>query len=183
MSATVDLVGQMAPMRVRLDRGSDRAKPCHDNIAIVGPGKPPHAAELRCATCNAHRGWLRAEALTFVETLAQRFGASTEPIILRDTTIGDHQMTTERKFESKPNSGALFRNTRKHSDTDADYFGSVNLEGREFRISAWLNVSKQSGQKYMRLAIKPKDDAKTTAAPNAGGRDFDDSIPFGPEWR
>ena len=35
MSTAIDLVGQMAPMRVRLDRDIDRRKPCHDNIAVI----------------------------------------------------------------------------------------------------------------------------------------------------
>lgn len=72
MIAALDIVGMMAPMRVRLDRDVDRRKPCHDNIAVIRPGRGPHAAELRCAKCNSHRG-LRAEALTFIENLAQRF--------------------------------------------------------------------------------------------------------------
>jgi hypothetical protein len=172
----IDLVGQMAPMRVRLDRSIDRQKPCCGNVAIIRPGKGPHAAELRCESCSAHRGWLQAEALAFVESLTQRFGAPVEPLILRDTTIGDHTMTTERKFESKPNSGALFRNNEKAKDTDRDYYGTVNVNGTEFWASGWINTSKK-GTKYLSLSLKLKDDAKL-AAKKPLADDMSDSIPF-----
>jgi hypothetical protein len=181
MTAAIDLVGQMAPIRVKLDRGIDRRQPCCSNIAIIAPGKPPHVAELKCKTCGKHRGWLRAEALTFIESLAQQWSAPVEPIILRDTTIGDHQMTTERKFESKPNSGVLFKNTQKHDHRDTDYKGSVNVEGREFWLNAWVNTSKQTGQKYIRLLLKLKtEDAATADAERAKSTtaDFNDDLPF-----
>ena len=53
-------------MTVRLDRAIDRREPCCSNIARLHPGKAQHAAELRCAECGAHRGWLRREALDFL---------------------------------------------------------------------------------------------------------------------
>ena len=61
---------------VRLDRDIDRQRPCHDNIVIIHPGKAPHAGELRCATCNAHRGWAPKAMLDFVTETTKRFGAS-----------------------------------------------------------------------------------------------------------
>jgi hypothetical protein len=45
-------------------------KHCCDDIAIVRPGKGPHAYELRCVACDAHRGWLPKEGASFLlETL------------------------------------------------------------------------------------------------------------------
>jgi hypothetical protein len=61
MTAALDLIHLMAPQQVQLDRGIDRQKPCHDNIAIIASGKGPHAAELKCEACGQHRGWLRAD--------------------------------------------------------------------------------------------------------------------------
>jgi hypothetical protein len=78
---------------LRLDRDIDHIKPCCENIATVFAGQGPHAAELRCANCGAHRGWLRREALEFLNTTARRFGAPAEPIVLRTSKIGEHQMT------------------------------------------------------------------------------------------
>jgi hypothetical protein len=40
-----------------------RPNPCHDNLAIVGPGRGPHAGCLRCAKCGKWRGWIAAAAL------------------------------------------------------------------------------------------------------------------------
>jgi hypothetical protein len=66
---TVDLFGQ--PVRglqlVRLDRRTDRARPCHENLAVVDPTPSgPHAAALRCANCGQHRGWMPRQALEFL---------------------------------------------------------------------------------------------------------------------
>jgi hypothetical protein len=63
-------------MIVRLDRDIDRQRPCHDNVVIIQPGKAPHAAELRCATCSAHRGWAPKAMLDFVTETTKRFGVS-----------------------------------------------------------------------------------------------------------
>ena len=63
-------------MVVRLDRDIDRQRPCHDNVVIIQPGKAPHAGELRCATCSAHRGWAPKAMLDFVSETTKRFGAS-----------------------------------------------------------------------------------------------------------
>jgi hypothetical protein len=173
MSTTIDLIGQMAPMRVRLDRGIDRNKPCHQNIAVIRPGKPPHAAALHCETCGAFRGWLRAEALTFIETLARQFSAPIEPLILRDTTIGDHVME-KKQYD---NSGILFKNEDKTNERDRDYQGSLTVNGVEFWLSAWIKQGQRG--KFMSLALKPKDESfgaskKTTQAKP----DYDDQIPF-----
>jgi hypothetical protein len=118
----VDLFGNPVtpPLLVRLDRQIDRDRPCCDNIAIIGPGKAQHAAELCCTSCNAHRGWLRREALDFLTDLSQRFGAPAEPIILRDQQIGDHIMA-DKKFD---NSGA-FSKMRTRAKTPIATIGAA----------------------------------------------------------
>ena len=45
-------------MRLNLRRKIDSKKGCCRNFAIVRGGKGPHAAELKCAGCGKHRGWL-----------------------------------------------------------------------------------------------------------------------------
>jgi uncharacterized protein (DUF736 family) len=83
------------------------------------------------------------------------------------------------------NSGALFKNDKKQSDKHPDYRGTVNVNGTDFWISAWLKSSK-AGAKYMSLAVQPKEaqqapaqretaPARQAAAPVAG---FDDDIPL-----
>jgi hypothetical protein len=61
-------------MIVHLDRDIDRQRPCHGNVAIIRPGKAPHATELRCATCSAHRGWAPKAMLDLVTEATKRFG-------------------------------------------------------------------------------------------------------------
>jgi hypothetical protein len=155
------------PLRVRLDRQTDRDKPCCHNVAIVGPGKAQHAAELRCAGCNAHRGWLRREALDFLTDLSQRFGAPAEPIILRDQQIGDHVMTTDKKFD---NGGLLFRNHDKESDKHPDYKGSLTVGGTEYWLNAWIKDGKRG--KFMSLSVKPKEQRSSAFA------EVHDEVPF-----
>ena len=81
--ATPELASPAIGMTVKLDRDIDRQQPCHDNLAIIRPGKPLHSGELRCVTCNAHRGWLPQTVLNFIIETTRRFGALTEPIIVR----------------------------------------------------------------------------------------------------
>lgn len=61
------------------------------------------------------------------------------------------------------NRGALFKNEDKQSDRHADYRGSINVDGKEFWLDAWLKTSKQ-GKKFMSLSVKPK-----MAREHAGG--------------
>jgi hypothetical protein len=82
--------------------------------------------------------------------------------------------------------GALFKNNDKTEETHPDYRGNINVDGAEFWLSAWLKTSK-NGMKYMSLAIKPKEDGAAQSKKPAGGgarpHDFDDQVPFGPEFR
>jgi hypothetical protein len=61
------------------------------------------------------------------------------------------------------NRGALFRNDKREADTDADYNGTVNIEGTEFWLNGWLKTSK-AGDKYISLSVRPKEAAKTGKA-------------------
>jgi hypothetical protein len=80
------------------------------------------------------------------------------------------------------NKGALFSERgRKSKDTDRDYSGTLNVEGKDYWLSAWIRTSKKTGQKFMSLSVKPKEE-KTTGS-GAVKRDMDDAIPFSPEWR
>ena len=81
------------------------------------------------------------------------------------------------------NRGALFRNNRKEQDSHPDHTGSINIDGKEFYLNAWIKTS-QSGNKFFSLSVKPKDtngeQGKTPppVAPAGGGGDLNDDIPF-----
>lgn len=60
------------------------------------------------------------------------------------------------------NSGLLAKNTRKEKDTHPAYTGSINVDGKDYWISAWVKEGREGtkleGQKYFSLSVKPKED-------------------------
>lgn len=70
-------------------------------------------------------------------------------------------------MEVQVNTGFLMPNTRKESDTHADYTGTwVDADGVEFYLNAWSNVSKKSGMPYFKLKLgKAKGAAQSYQAP------------------
>ena len=71
-------------LTVKLDRTTDRDRPCHDNLAVIGAGKGPHLGELCCASCGAHRGSISKSTGAWIESVIARFGAPPTPIIIRN---------------------------------------------------------------------------------------------------
>jgi uncharacterized protein (DUF736 family) len=73
------------------------------------------------------------------------------------------------------NTGALFKSKKQESDKHPGYTGSMNVEGTEYWMSAWLNESK-AGEKYFSIKLKAKDAPR--AEPAAAADAFTDEIPF-----
>ncbi len=85
-------------------------------------------------------------------------------------------------YETKDNSGALFKNERKANERQPDYTGDAVINGQKMRISAWVKKAK-SGKTFMSLAFsEPQErqpgDEPRGAASHAG---LDDEVPFAPE--
>lgn len=83
------------------------------------------------------------------------------------------------------NRGALFSNRdKKTSENFPDYGGSLNVDGKEYFISAWLKDGPKG--KFMSLSVKPKEAAapvpRTAQRPppprQSGYQDPDSDIPF-----
>lgn len=91
---------------------------------------------------------------------------------------------------SNENRGVLFRNHNKEKDTQPDYRGSINVDGKELWLSAWLKEagpgSKNHGEKFFSLSVQPKEDRDRRAGElkqAARPVEMDDEIPFAPETR
>ena len=81
------------------------------------------------------------------------------------------------------NRGSLFKNDRKDDAKFPDYKGSLNVDGTEYWLSAWIKVSKD-GNQFMSLSIKPKAPAArqssepTRKSRDSGFDDMPDDLPF-----
>ena len=75
------------------------------------------------------------------------------------------------------NRGSLFKNDRKDDAKFPDYKGSINVDGTEYWLSAWIKVSKD-GAKFMSLSVKNKN-ADASLNKKQSKEKFEDSdIPF-----
>ena len=79
------------------------------------------------------------------------------------------------------NSGALFKNDDKDESHPnwPDYNGTIDVDGTEYWIKAWLKTAKKTGRKFMSLSVEPKErrpPKQESGSPAAD--DFDDDIPF-----
>lgn len=75
------------------------------------------------------------------------------------------------------NKGVLFREKEKKSESHPDFKGSINVGGKDYWLSGWVNESK-AGQRYFKLSVTPKD-GQARAKPSAPTTDFiDEDIPF-----
>lgn len=85
------------------------------------------------------------------------------------------------------NSGILAANDRRRDDKDPTHTGSINVEGVEYWVSAWVNEgragSKLEGKRYFGLKLRPKEARQAAPqgqkpAHQGTAEDFNDEIPF-----
>ena len=70
-------------MRVRLKAADDRPCCANNTVAVIGRPSGSHAAQLKCASCGAHRGWLSKDTTSWLTTVFNKFGAPDAPIVIR----------------------------------------------------------------------------------------------------
>jgi len=70
------------------------------------------------------------------------------------------------------NRGVLFNEwDKKQTDKERDYGGRINIEGRDYWLSAWLKTSKK-GLRFLSLSVKAMEPQRTEEV------SLDDSVPF-----
>lgn len=79
-------------------------------------------------------------------------------------------------------SGVLFTNKKKEKETEPDYTGTIEIDGKDYWLSAWINVGKETsripGEKFMSLKANIKEAYQPKSPVRKEGEDFDDDIPF-----
>lgn len=81
-------------------------------------------------------------------------------------------------YEQKDNSGTLFKNKSKETDTQPEYKGHVLIGGQEYWINAWVKTAQKGdhkGDKFFSLSFQPKGEQEFKAS------DFTPGTPPAPE--
>lgn len=84
------------------------------------------------------------------------------------------------------NSGFMSRNDNRKTDKHPEFTGSLNVEGVDFWVSAWVNEGreggKMEGRKYFSIKISRKEQNNRNAPPppkQSSHSEFDiDDLPF-----
>lgn len=78
------------------------------------------------------------------------------------------------------NSGAIFRNKKRENDKQPTHTGTLNVEGKDYWVSAWIKTSgpasQNPGEKFFSIAITAKDGSASTG--DNFDNDIDDDVPF-----
>ena len=83
-------------------------------------------------------------------------------------------------YETRDNTGRLFKNEKKEKDTQPDYTGTALVGGVEHFMDAWIKRS-ENGRTWMSFSFKPKQKQATPATPGRQApsrRDDFDDLPF-----
>ena len=80
-------------------------------------------------------------------------------------------------METKNNTGAIFKNDKKTAETQPDYKGKVNVNGKEMEVALWLKTS-QSGMKYFSATFQEPYVRPVLSPPAEPFKLEDDDLPF-----
>lgn len=82
------------------------------------------------------------------------------------------------------NSGILSKNDRREKDTHPEYTGTINVDGVDYWLSAWVKERKDGSGKFFSLSVRPKEQRQAPkpqpkpAAKAQGFDDMDSDVPF-----
>lgn len=92
-------------------------------------------------------------------------------------------MNTATTYD-KTNTGILGKNDRKTEDTHPTHTGSINVNGTEFWLNAWVKERTDGSGRFFSLTVKPKAPPPSRQAPRqvertgTGFDSLDSEIPF-----
>jgi hypothetical protein len=96
-SGQLDIFDAADPL-VGIEVNLPRYCPCGHNTLLVGPGRGPHRASLRCPRCGRDCGWLLDEIAKFICSVIKHFGRPTAPVCVR---VPPQQATAESQIVAK----------------------------------------------------------------------------------
>ena len=79
-------------------------------------------------------------------------------------------------MEKRDNSGVLFVNDKKENERAPQYKGNINVDGKDYWLSAWIKEGKSG--KFMGLAVAPKEPMKTSERSKSTDFDKGEDFPF-----
>lgn len=77
--------------------------------------------------------------------------------------------------QQRENSGVLFKNDKRQTESHPHYTGSIRVNGKDYWISAWIKEGDNG--KFMSLAVNPKDKERPTTSKRGPAPTDDDSLP------
>jgi hypothetical protein len=81
-------------------------------------------------------------------------------------------------YEQRDNSGSLFKNDKRETESHPNLKGSALIGGTEYWVSAWTKVPK-TGDKWVSLSFTPKEARAATRPATTPALDaWDDPVPF-----
>ena len=82
----------------------------------------------------------------------------------------------------RTNTGTLGRNDRRETEKHPEYTGTLNVDGREYWISAWVKTAgpnaRSPNSKFFSLSVKPREPKPAVPMQTSNPPEFDDDIPF-----
>jgi len=75
------------------------------------------------------------------------------------------------------NRGALFKNDKKETEKQPDYRGKLNVNGKDFYLSAWIKSAKDGG-KFMSLSVSEPTQGHQSKKQKDTIMDIKNDIPF-----
>ena len=87
----------------------------------------------------------------------------------------------DKKYDTT-NRGVLFRDEKRKNERAPEYTGTINILGKEYRLSAWIKESK-TGKKFFSLSVTspnlaPKKEEKPVEPLETTMMEDVDELPF-----